>query len=47
MRTLEVAALDSKAGGGAMRAVIMVSLRRRIGVEDCKKPYRSTQNSTI
>jgi len=30
MRTLEVAVLDPKAGGGAMRAAIMVSLRRRI-----------------
>jgi glycosyltransferase involved in cell wall biosynthesis len=36
MRTLEVAVLDPKAGGGALRAAIMVSLRRRIGVEDCK-----------
>jgi hypothetical protein len=36
MRTLEVAVLDPKAGGGALRAAIMVSLRRRIGVEDCR-----------
>jgi glycosyltransferase involved in cell wall biosynthesis len=36
MRTLEVAGLDPKTGGGAMRAAMMISLRRRIGVEDCR-----------
>jgi glycosyltransferase involved in cell wall biosynthesis len=36
MRTLEVAVLDPKAGGGAMRAATMISLRRRVGVEDCR-----------
>ena len=35
MRTLEVAGLDPKTGG-AMRAAMMISLRRRIGVEDCR-----------
>jgi hypothetical protein len=36
MRTLEVAVLDPKAGGGAMRAATMISLRRRVAVEDCR-----------
>jgi glycosyltransferase involved in cell wall biosynthesis len=35
MRTLEVAGLDPKTGG-AMRAAMMISLRRRVGVEDCR-----------
>jgi len=34
MRTLEAAVLNPKAGG-AMRAAIMIPLRRRIEVEDC------------
>jgi glycosyltransferase involved in cell wall biosynthesis len=36
MRTLEVAGLDPKTGGGAIRAASVISLRRRIGVEDCR-----------
>jgi glycosyltransferase involved in cell wall biosynthesis len=36
MRTLEVAVLDPKTGGGAIRAATIISLRRRVGVEDCR-----------
>jgi hypothetical protein len=36
MRTLEVAVLDPRAGEGAIRVARMISLRRRVGVKDCR-----------
>jgi hypothetical protein len=36
VRTLEVAFLDPRSGGGALRAATVISLRRRVGVEDCR-----------
>jgi glycosyltransferase involved in cell wall biosynthesis len=36
MRTLEIAFLDPKAGGGAIRASKIIALRRLTGVEDCR-----------
>jgi hypothetical protein len=47
MRTLEVVVLDPKAGGGAMRAAIMISLRRRVERLKTVELYRSTRSSTI
>jgi hypothetical protein len=36
MRALEVAVLDPRAGEGAIRVASMISLRRRVGVKDCR-----------
>jgi len=36
MKTLEIAFLDPKAGGGAIRASKIIALRRLTGVEDCR-----------
>mgnify|MGYP000240267888 CR=1 FL=1 len=36
MKTLEVAVLDTRAGGGAVRAANIVALRRASGVKDCR-----------
>jgi hypothetical protein len=36
MKTLEIAFLDPKAGGGAIRAPKIIALRRLTGAEDCR-----------
>jgi len=36
MKTVEVAMLDTRGGGGAVRAAKIIALRRTTGVEDCR-----------